>query len=185
VQESFLAQMQDIAGILPDAGPLSAEFRQRFKNAIYLLLASIAFGILAIFIGLPTLVLRPSKFVICMTLATICAAGSVILLQKPSVFLSNLIKAGPMKALPIMSLLGTMLFTAYITIFVHKYIFILIAAGLQILSLLWYLSSYIPGGTVGLKVLLRTAYTLISTAMKPCIFLCKRTLNTFISQIFS
>lgn len=92
VHENFSNQLQELSGTLPEAGPLSAAFRQRVTHAIYLLFAAAAFAVLAVFVGLPTLILRPAKFVICMTLSTLCLAGSVIVLQKPSVFVANLIK---------------------------------------------------------------------------------------------
>ena len=65
IQENFSNQLQELSGSLPEAGPLSAAFRQRATYAIYLLLASIAFGLLAVFVGLPTLLFRPAKFVLC------------------------------------------------------------------------------------------------------------------------
>ena len=159
--------------MLPDAGPLSAEFRQRVKYAVYLIIVSAIFGMFAIVIGLPTLIIRPSKFVICMTLSTLSAAASMIVLQKPSVFLSNLLKE-PIKSGPIVSLLVTMLLTGYITIFVNRYLLVLLAAGAQVICMLWYLSSYVPGGQTGLKMLLKATYVLVSTALMPCIYLCKR-----------
>lgn len=65
IQNNLTNQLQELSGNLPEAGPLSAAFRQRATYAIYLLLASIAFGLLAVFVGLPTLLFRPAKFVLC------------------------------------------------------------------------------------------------------------------------
>ena len=147
IQENFSNQLQELSGSLPEAGPLSAAFRQRASHAIYLLFAAVGFGILAVFIGLPTLILRPAKFVICMTLSTLCLAGSVIVLQKPSVFLSNLVKGGPTQAAPVVVLLISLLATTYVTIFIHKYLAVLFAGAMQLLCMVYYLASFVPGGT--------------------------------------
>ena len=147
IQENFSNQLQELSGSLPEAGPLSAAFRQRASHAIYLLFAAVGFGILAVFIGLPTLILRPAKFVICMTLSTLCLAGSVIVLQKPSVFLTNLVKGGPTQAAPVVVLLISLLATTYVTIFIHKYLAVLFAGAMQLLCMVYYLASFVPGGT--------------------------------------
>lgn len=184
IKDNFSDQFQELAGSV-EAGPLSAAFRQRLMHAVYLLGGSMAFGILAIVIGLPTLILRPSKFVLCMTLSTILGASSVILLQKPSVFLSNLINGGLSKILPVVLMLGSMFMTIYVTIFIHKYVYVLIMAIFQIGSMFFYVASFIPGGTKGLKIIMKTGYVVISTALYPCIFVCKKVSKKFITRLFS
>jgi hypothetical protein len=44
-------------------GPLSAAFRARVTYAVYLIIAAVGFLILGIIIGIPTLILKPAKFV--------------------------------------------------------------------------------------------------------------------------
>ena len=63
VQENFASQMMELSGALPDT-PLNENFRNRLSASVYLLLGSIGFGILAILIGLPTLILKPAKFLL-------------------------------------------------------------------------------------------------------------------------
>lgn len=178
-------QLQELSGSIPEAGPLSAAFRTRVKHAIYLLISSVIFALLAIFIGLPTLIFRPAKFVICMTLSTLLGASSVIVLQKPSVFLSNLINGGPSNALPIVCLLSSLIATVYVTIVIHKYVFVLFMGSLQILCMLYYLSSFIPGGTRGLQIILKTGYVIVSTAITPCVFVCKKTASACMRRLLS
>lgn len=146
IQNNFTNQLSELSGSLPDA-PLNEAFRTRVKHSIYLLGISVLFGILAVFIGLPTLVLRPAKFVICMTLCTLSAAGSVIILQKPALFLSNLLKGGAANAFPVGLLLVSLLFTIYATVFIHTYIIVLIAGSIQMFCMAFYLASFIPGGS--------------------------------------
>ena len=188
IQESFYGvsnQLSELSGNIPEAGPLSVAFRTRVTHAIYLLIGSVVFALLAIFIGLPTLIFRPAKFVICMTLSTLSAASSVIVLQKPSVFLSNLINGGPSNALPILCLLLSLCGTIYVTIFIHKYIYVLFMGSVQILCMLYYLSSFIPGGTTGLRIILKTGYIVVSTAITPCIFVCRKTTMACVRRLMS
>ena len=185
IQDSLTSQMQELSGSLPEAGPLSAGFRKRIKYAIYLLCASIIFAALAFIIGIPTIVLRPSKFVLCLTLSTILAAASVIVMQKPQNFWSNVVNAGFTKSLPIIFLLCSSLLTIYLTIFIHKYIIVLSAAGIQVCSVIWNLASFIPGGTRGLYLLSKTGYIVIGTILKPFIFICKKTFKTILGHLFS
>jgi hypothetical protein len=185
IQENLTNQLQDLSGTLPEAGPLSAAFRQRLTHAIYLLIASGIFVALAILIGLPTILLRPTKFVICISLATLLAAASVIVIQKPSVFLSNLMKGNPANTAPVAGLGFSLFLNFYIAIFVHRYIYVLIAGCLQVLCLFYYLATFIPGGTKGLNIILKACYLVVSAAMKPCIFVAKKTLNACLARIMS
>jgi hypothetical protein len=185
MQDSFVNQMQDLYGILPDAGPLSAEFRGRLLNAVYLLIGAIIFALLAVFIGIPTLLLRPSKFVFCLTLSTLLAASSVIVLQKPSVFLSNLWIGGISQAVPVFLLFTSVLFTFYVTVFYHRYSLTLFAGIVQVASLLIYLASFIPGGTTGLNLVWRMLYTIVMSSINPCFYVTKQTLLTLYRSIFS
>jgi Got1/Sft2-like family len=181
MQDGLMNQVSVVTGSLPDP----AAFRNRIKYVIYLLGISIIFALLAVFIGLPTLVLRPAKFVICMTLCTLSAAGSVIVLQAPSVFCSNLLKGGLLNALPVILLLFSMIFTIYATIFVHKYIIVIFAGAGQLLCLAFYLASFIPRGSKGLIVLLRMGYVILSTAMMPCIYAAKKSALTLLRTVMS
>jgi hypothetical protein len=185
IQESFTNQLQELSGSLPEAGPLSSSFRGRITNAIYLFLASGAFAVLAIVIGLPTLIIRPTKFVLCMTISTILAASSVIVMQKPQVFLTNLLNGGAATVVPVVLLCASMIFTLYVTIFIHKYLLIIFAGAVQMIVMLYYLASFIPGGTQGVIVLVRTASTVLVTAAKPIFHCTKSAILAILSKIFS
>jgi len=185
IQDNFTNQLQDMSGSLPEAGPLSASFRNRITNAIYLFIASGVFAVLAIVIGLPTLIVRPIKFVMCMTLSTLLAASSVIVMQTPAVFMKNLTSGGVTNALPVVLLLASMVFTLYVTIFVHKYLSIIFAGALQMLCMLYYLASFIPGGTDGVIVLVRTTYAVAVTLARPVIYTAKHALIALLSRFCS
>lgn len=185
IQDTVTIQFQDLSGSLPEAGVLSSAYRQRITHAIYLVIASAVFVLLAVVVGIPTILLRPSKFVICMTLATLLAASSVVVMQKPSVFISSIVTGGLEKSAPVAALFLSIFFTLYVTIFVHRYLSILFAGGIQLLSLVYYLASFIPGGTKGVLLLLRTTYTIVATAMKPVIYIVKSTVLTCLTKLFA
>jgi hypothetical protein len=185
LQDSFVGQMQDMYGILPDAGPLSADFRARLMNAVYLIIAALFFALLAVFVGIPTIVLRPSKFVLCLTLCTLLAASSVIVLQKPSVFFSNLITGGLSQSLPVVLLFSSVIFTLYVTVFYHRYFLTIFAGVVQIVCLIVYLMTFIPGGTTGLQLIWRAIYAIISTTLTPCLFVTKQTVMGLCRTIIS
>ena len=181
IQDGFYNQMTELSGGLPD----TAEFRARLTNAMYLLIAAIVFFILAIFVGLPVIFLKPSKFVLCMTLGTLLSIAFVATLQKPSVFLTNLYSAGATRMMSVGGLFISSLTTIYLTVFVKRYVVVLSAAGVQLFFILYFLSSFVPGGPAGLKVLLKTIYVFVKTALRPMIFVCKKSIQSFINSIFS
>lgn len=181
IQDGFYDQMTELSGGMPD----TAEFRARLTNAMYLLLASIVFFLLAIFVGIPTIILKPSKFVLCMTLASLLCVASVAVLQKPDVFLSNLHDAGASRMSAVGGLVLSSLTTMYLTVFVKRYVVVLTAAGVQIFFILYFLASFIPGGTTGLRVLLKTIYVFVKTALRPLTFVCSRAISSFVSSLFS
>jgi hypothetical protein len=185
IQTNFTSQMQELAGGLPEAGPLSAGFRTRMRNSMYLFLGSLLFALLAIFIGIPTLAVRPSKFALCLTLSTLLAVASIVVLQKPSVFLENLRNSEKDRIFALIGLILCSLGTIYMTVFIHRYLFILAAAACQVLCIVWFLASFIPGGTKGLTVLLRACFAFLKTILTPLVFVCSASIKTFISRVLS
>jgi hypothetical protein len=185
IQSNFTSQMQELAGGLPESGPLSAAFRNRLRHSMYLFLGSLLFAILAIFIGIPTIAVRPSKFSLCLTLSTLLAVASIVVLQKPSVFLENLRSSERDRLFSVISLCFCSLGSIYITVFIHRYVLILIAAACQILCILWFLASFIPGGSKGLVILLRACYAFLKTAFTPILYICSTTIKALISRLLS
>jgi hypothetical protein len=185
IQNTFTSQMQEFSGSLPDAGPLSAAFRARMKYTIYLLLGSILFAVFAVFVGLPTIVLRPSKFALCLTLSTIFAVASVVVMQTPGVFLESLYNAGGYRVGSIVSLCLTSIATIYMTVFVRRYLVTLFAAGLQVVCILWFISSFIPGGSKGFSLLLKTCYMFVRTLLAPTMYVCTKAVQSALSSLLS
>jgi hypothetical protein len=170
IQTNFTTQMQEMSGIFPDAGPLSASFRVRIRNAVYLLLGSILFGCFAIFIGIPTIAVRPSKFALCSTISTLLAIASIIVLQTPTTFLDNIWTSG--RGVSLCCLCLSSLMSIYFTIFVHRYILTLSMAGVQVFCLIWFIASFIPGGRRGLSLLLRATFSIARALLSPLLSMC-------------
>ena len=183
IQFSVSNQMQELSGALPDANSLTgAQFRERVSKAVYLLIASVGCALLAMFVGLPTIVLRPAKFVVFMSLTTLFAIGSVVVLQTPAAFMKDITDGGIEKSLPFGALVGSQLLTLYVAIFVHKYFYTVMVGALQVLSILYYLASFIPGGTKGLEILLKSGYAMVDTACLPCKAFVRRQISTAFSE---
>ncbi len=183
IQFSVSNQMQELSGALPDANSLTgAQFRERVSKAVYLLVASVGCALLAVFVGLPTIVLRPAKFVVFMSLTTLFAIGSVVVLQTPAAFMKDITNGGIEKSLPFGALVGSQLLTLYVAIFVHKYFYTVMVGALQVLSILYYLASFIPGGTKGLEILLKSGYAMVDTACLPCKAFVRRQISTAFSE---
>lgn len=185
LQDNISSQMLQITGTLPDSGPISPGLRARIQYSLFMLIGSALFLMLAIFIGLPTIVVRPSKFVMCMSLSQGLAFGAVVTLQKPSAFLANLLESGPAKAAPVVVLVSSLIFTLYTTIFIHSYILTIACGILQLLCIIWFLASFIPGGTTGVLTLFKTAFTVVSTFLKPLFYLVKKTAISTFNLVFS
>ena len=183
IQFNVSSQMQELSGALPDANSLTGvQFRERVSKAVYLLIASVGCALLAVFVGLPTVVLRPAKFVVFMSLTTLFATCSVIVLQTPASFFKDIFDGGVEKIMPFGILLFSQLLTLYIAIFVHKYIYTIAFGVLQVLSILYYLASFIPGGTKGLEILLRSGYAMVDTACVPCKAFVRRQISSAFSD---
>lgn len=183
--DDIATQLEGLSGSLPDSGILSSAFRARVKQSVMLLLVAVFFAVMAVVVGLPTIVLKPTKFIFCTAMSTLCAIAAIIVMQKPEVFVSNLFKSGISNAVPFLLLLTSLCVTIYVTIFMHSYIMTMGALGMQAACTFWFLASFIPGGSKGLEVLARAGYAIVSTAIRPIIYMCSKTISMIFSRIFS
>jgi hypothetical protein len=184
-QDDIANQLEGLQENLPEAGPLSAAFRTRIKHSLYFLLGAVFFATMTVLVGLPTILLKPTKFVTCTTMTSLCVIGAIAVMQKPSVFVASIFKSGIVGALPFISLLFSLFGTIYIVVFRRSYLWTVISFAFQLVCILWFLSSFIPGGSRGLQIILKAAYVLISTTLTPLVFLCKKSCGMFISRLFS
>eukprot|EP00794_Sanderia_malayensis_P015164 gene15164-16723_t len=98
---------------------------------------------------LPVLVLRIRKFVLLYTMGSVFTVGSFSVLWGPMAHIKHLCSY---QRLPFTSAyFGAMFATLYSALVLKKTILTLLFAILQITALVWYVVSYVPGGTTGLK----------------------------------
>jgi hypothetical protein len=183
--DDVASQLEGLSGSLPDSGILSSAFRARVKQSVMLLLVAVFFAVMAIFVGLPTIVIKPTKFIFCTAMSTLCAIAAIVVMQKPEVFVASLFGSGISNALPFFLLLASLCITVYVTLFMHSYVMTMGTLGLQAVCTFWFLASFIPGGSKGLEVLARAGYSIVTTALRPIIYLCTKTISMALSRIFS
>eukprot|EP01018_Ginkgo_biloba_P025530 Gb_22268 [translate_table: standard] len=134
------------------------------KSIMYfgLLLAT---GIFFIFVSftmfLPVMVVMPQKFAICFTLGCIFIIGSFFALKGPR---NQFVHMASKERLPFtLGFVGSMAATIYVSMVVHSYVLSVVFSGVQVLALSYYVISYFPGGSAGMKFL---SSTLTSSVLK-------------------
>ncbi|GFS20203.1 vesicle transport protein [Elysia marginata] len=98
---------------------------------------------------IPLLALKARKFALLYSLGSLFVISSFALLWGPMNHLKHLFSVS---RLPFTTgYFGTMFATLYFAMWVKSTIFTVFFAILQIVALVWYITSYIPGGQTGLK----------------------------------
>ena len=67
--------------------------------------------------------------------------------------------------------IGSMLLTLYLTFSkggIQGYVFVLTASGIQLAALLYYLISFLPGGTMGLSLVMRAICSMLQPLLAAC-----------------
>jgi len=112
-----------------------------------LLLGTICFGLAVSF--LPLLIVNPRKFSLLFTLGSVFTLSSFSFLWGPY---SHLVHLFSTERLPFtLVYLTTLIATLYFAMGLQSAILTPIAAVLQVIALLWFVISYIPGGQTGLR----------------------------------
>jgi hypothetical protein len=125
--------------------------------AVLLVCAAVMF-LLAYFIGLPLLLLRPDKFAFAFTSGSVCLMLGVALLDGPVHHAQSICSSTrwPITCFYYVTLAATVAATLK-----RQYIFVIAASCSQLVALVIYCCAFIPGGLAGLKVL----WTLASSGM--------------------
>uniref|UniRef100_A0A7N0TVQ5 Vesicle transport protein n=1 Tax=Kalanchoe fedtschenkoi TaxID=63787 RepID=A0A7N0TVQ5_KALFE len=124
------------------------------KSIIYFgvfLAAGIFFIFIAFTMFLPVMVLMPQKFALCFTIGCAFIISSFFALKGPRNQLAHMTST---ERLPFtLGFLGSMIGTIYVSKILHSYILSVLFSVMQVLSLSYYVISYFPGGSTGLKFL--------------------------------
>eukprot|EP01082_Thalassiosira_pseudonana_P014999 g13391.t1 g13391 contig8:581520-582266(+) len=148
---------------------MGMNYQQRFQIFCICLLLSGVFFALGFFVGIPLLTVRPQKFALSFTCGSITFMGSFAILKGPHAHLMSML-AGDRIHFTVFYV-GSMLMTLYLTFTAggaKGYVLVLGASGLQLLALLWYLVTFLPGGAMGMKVLTQAIWTLLKPLMAGC-----------------
>ena len=132
---------------------MGMNYKQRFKVFIYCLFVSGLFFNLAFFVGLPTITVRPQKFALSFTCGSLTFMSSFAILKGPMNHFQSMFQLERLQFTLVY--LTSMFATLYLTFTVkgvRGYVVVMTASTLQLISLIWYLVTFIPGGTNGLKV---------------------------------
>lgn len=129
-----------------------------------LMLAAIVLFVIA-FALVPTgiFLLRPRKFVVLWTMGSVLFLASWAVMMGPITYVQHLL-SGP--RLPFTgAYFASIALTIYFSVGLHSTILTLIAAIVQMVCLVWYLVSYFPMGSTGLRFAARFGGNRISTWM--------------------
>jgi hypothetical protein len=102
---------------------------------------------------LPMVLVMPAKFALTWTMGSILFLSSYSILNGWKAHLKHLFCWE--RAIFTCSYLGSMIGTLYFSVVSPHYLPVIIFIILQVVALAWYLASYIPGGTNGLKWMTR------------------------------
>lgn len=149
----FVASIRGEDGLVQNAKEsvqATLNYTARFRAFLALLLIGVLFYVLAFFVGLPAIVLRPSKFALSVTFGSICTMGSFTALLGPKAHLQSLLQRD--RALFSLAYIGSLVLTLYASIWARSYILTVVATAVQLGAFAWYAVANLPGGAAGLRV---------------------------------
>jgi hypothetical protein len=160
---------------------LGMNYQQRFKVFCALLILSIVFFGLGFVVGLPMISIRPQKFALSFTFGSLTFMGSFAILRGPEAHLASMFAQDrlPFTMVYIVSMLATLYFT-FTAHGVKAYVTVLVSSGMQLVALLWYLVTFLPGGAQGMKVLTSAILTMI----KPIVLGCTKCFQNIVMRTF-
>jgi Got1/Sft2-like family len=148
---------------------MGMNYQQRFKVFTALLLLSALFFALAFGVGMPMITFRPQKFAISFTMGSLLFMGSFGILKGPYEHVKSMCTGDRMFFTTIY--VGSMLATLYFTFNVggpQGYVIVLFASGVQLLALLYYLVSFLPGGATGMRILMAAMCQMLKPVLMVC-----------------
>ncbi|KAK3250682.1 hypothetical protein CYMTET_39949 [Cymbomonas tetramitiformis] len=152
VQSGALAGVNTIkSGVQDGVNSLQTLSTKRLMYFGLLVFMGGFFMVLAIFVGLPVVILAPAKFAICFTMSSLCNMGAVTAIRGPQQQLNHLVAPErlPFSACYLTSMLGTL----WAAMIYHSYMLSIIFSAVQVCALAYYMATFFPGGTSGLKMI--------------------------------
>ncbi|CAM9958640.1 unnamed protein product [Pylaiella littoralis] len=163
-----------------DSVIMGMSYQQRFKGFVVALLLSVFFFVLAFVVGLPTIVLKPSKFALTFTLGSLFFMGSFAMLKGPTVHLKSMLARDRLPfSLAYVASMGS---TLYACLVLQSFVIVVVCSGIQLLALAWYFLSFVPGGSQGMKYFVSAIHKTARYTLLPCIEGCRKTLCFCLSR---
>lgn len=149
--QDFRETAADATGLKEQESSLfGMSYQTRFKGFVASVMLASFFFVMAFLVGLPLVVVRPSKFALCFTTGSLLFMSSFAFLKGPMTHLRSMVS--PERLFFTGTYLSSMAFTLYAALFARSYIMVVVASGLQISTLAYYMLSFIPGGTAGAHI---------------------------------
>ncbi|KAH7295106.1 hypothetical protein KP509_27G032600 [Ceratopteris richardii] len=125
------------------------------RKAVLYFGLTLATGVFFIFISftmfLPVMVVMPQKFAICFTFGCLFVMGSFFILKGPRTQFWHMVSR---ERLPFTAgFVASMAATIYVSMVLHSYLLSVVFSGVQVFALLYYVISYFPGGSAGMRFL--------------------------------
>lgn len=137
--------------------------KQRILGFVmFLLMGTFCFSMASLYI--PVMIIRPKKFATLYTLGSLFAISSFSFLWGPMNHIKHLFSV---PRLPFTTAyIGTILATLYFSLWVKSTILTVVCAICQVITLVWYIVSYIPGGQTGLKFFSKVFYSVATKTVQ-------------------
>ena len=125
---------------------MGMNYQQRLQVFVVALLVSALFFALAFIVGLPLITVRPQKFALSFTVGSITFMSSFAILKGPYEHFKTLMSGDRLHFTAVY--IGSMILTIYLTFTaggMEGYVLVLGASGMQLVALVWYLVTFLPG----------------------------------------
>ncbi|KAF8062925.1 SFT2 [Scenedesmus sp. PABB004] len=120
----------------------------------------------ALFIGLPTLLLSPSKFALFFTIGCCLVLSAFAALKGWRAQVAHMLER---ERLPFSAgYVGAVALTLYAALIMKSYVLSLGCSALQVVALLYYLTSYYPGGTSSVRYVLSMFGSMFGSCASSC-----------------
>ncbi|KDO24552.1 hypothetical protein SPRG_10367 [Saprolegnia parasitica CBS 223.65] len=141
-------------------------YPQRFKTFVMLILLSgLFFGMASLF--LPLLLIRPSKFALSFSLGSVLALSAIAALRGWKSYCLSLVQ--PAHLLLTTLYLTSLVSTLYACLIMGSYVYVILSASLQLITLGYFLLSAFPGGVAALNTTGRIVAKSAKGILKGCI----------------
>jgi hypothetical protein len=156
---SFLPSFVRNTGLFGAGAPPPSEWAcgmsltQRIQVGVLLLLGAGFLFMMSLFVFLPMVLLMPSKFATAFSVGSLLFMAAMAMFRGPRTTIMGFLDRD--RLLFTGGYLGSLVLTLYATLVSQSYLLIVLAVVAQVAALLWYASSFIPGGTSGMGFMTR------------------------------